>query len=378
MPIAYALTEDAWRWLRSAVQRVHHDLRRRDGRQPISSGRNVAQHSGWVQTTSTTLTGGRYPGQYGTDDESATDPGIITAQGTAGDIEVREANGSALTTGTWYWGRLENDTSSGVPVYVVYAPAATVSTGYWTYKTTTTMADPGSGNLRLNTATPATATAMAISSVSARGTDTTNLLRSLVSGDRVYVQDQTTASNWIRYRLTAAATDNTTWFQLAITQESGSGTVPGNNNVLLVQFTQAGGGGGGGGSGTVTSVSVTTANGVSGTVATATTTPAITLTLGAITPTSVAATGTVTGSNLSGTNTGDQTLSGLGGVPTTRTISTIAPLAGGGDLSANRTLTVSDFTTSARGTVPASGGGTTNFLRADGTWTAPPSPGSPA
>jgi hypothetical protein len=41
------------------------------------------------------------------------------------------------------------------------------------------------------------------------------------------------------------------------------------------------------GSGTVTSVSVTTANGVSGTVATATTTPAITLTLGAITPTTV-------------------------------------------------------------------------------------------
>ena len=63
----------------------------------------------------------------------------------------------------------------------------------------------------------------------------------------------------------------------------------------------------GGGSGTVTSVSVTTANGVSGSVANATTTPAITLTLGAITPSSVAAVGTVTGSNLSGTNTGDQT-----------------------------------------------------------------------
>lgn len=62
------------------------------------------------------------------------------------------------------------------------------------------------------------------------------------------------------------------------------------------------------GSGTVTSVSVATANGVSGTVATATSTPAITLTLGAITPSSVAATGTVTGSNLSGTNTGDQSL----------------------------------------------------------------------
>jgi hypothetical protein len=46
---------------------------------------------------------------------------------------------------------------------------------------------------------------------------------------------------------------------------------------------------------TVTSASVTTANGVSGTVATPTTTPAITLTLGAITPTSVTATGNLTG-----------------------------------------------------------------------------------
>ena len=60
------------------------------------------------------------------------------------------------------------------------------------------------------------------------------------------------------------------------------------------------------GGGNVSSVSVTTANGISGTVTNASTTPAISLTLGAITPTSVTATGTITGSNLSGTNTGDQ------------------------------------------------------------------------
>ena len=50
--------------------------------------------------------------------------------------------------------------------------------------------------------------------------------------------------------------------------------------------------------GTVKTVSVTTLNGVSGTVANPTTTPAITLTLGDITPTSVAATGTVSGTQL--------------------------------------------------------------------------------
>jgi hypothetical protein len=64
----------------------------------------------------------------------------------------------------------------------------------------------------------------------------------------------------------------------------------------------------GGSGGSVTSVSVVSANGVSGSVATPTTTPAITLTLGDITPNSVAAVGAVTGSNLSGTNTGDQTI----------------------------------------------------------------------
>jgi hypothetical protein len=61
--------------------------------------------------------------------------------------------------------------------------------------------------------------------------------------------------------------------------------------------------------GTVTLVSVITANGISGTVATNTTTPAITLVLGAISPSSVVSTGAVSGTNLSGTNTGDQILS---------------------------------------------------------------------
>lgn len=56
------------------------------------------------------------------------------------------------------------------------------------------------------------------------------------------------------------------------------------------------------GAGTVTSVSVVTANGVSGSVATATTTPAITLTLGAITPSSVVSTGALTGTAITGTS----------------------------------------------------------------------------
>ena len=68
-------------------------------------------------------------------------------------------------------------------------------------------------------------------------------------------------------------------------------------------------GGGGGGSGTVTSVSVTTANGVSGTVATATTTPAISLALGAVTPSSVAISDTAANADLTETNSTTGTVS---------------------------------------------------------------------
>jgi hypothetical protein len=57
--------------------------------------------------------------------------------------------------------------------------------------------------------------------------------------------------------------------------------------------------------------------------------------------------------------------------PTARTISTTAPLTGGGDLSINRTFAISSFAGSAAGAVPASAGGTSNFLRADGAWAAP-------
>jgi nitrogen fixation protein len=48
------------------------------------------------------------------------------------------------------------------------------------------------------------------------------------------------------------------------------------------------------------------------------------------------------GITLSGTNTGDQTLSGLGGVPTSRNITTNSPLSGGGDLTTDRTLSIAD------------------------------------
>lgn len=68
---------------------------------------------------------------------------------------------------------------------------------------------------------------------------------------------------------------------------------------------------------------------------------------------------------------------GGGGVPTSRLISTTAPLTGGGNLTADRTLSILDFVASggsaARGAVPAPplAAGTALFLREDATWASP-------
>jgi len=107
---------------------------------------------------------------------------------------------------------------------------------------------------------------------------------------------------------------------------------------------------GGAGGGSVVGFTFNDANGISGTVGSPTTTPNLTLSLDAITPTSVAASGTISASNFSGsisgtstgTNTGDQTItltgdvtgSGTGSFATT--LSTVGVSKGGtGQTTAN-------------------------------------------
>ena len=101
--------------------------------------------------------------------------------------------------------------------------------------------------------------------------------------------------------------------------------------------------------GTVTSVAAltlgTTGTDLTSTVATGTTTPVITLNV----PTASAANRGALSSADWTTFNNKQNALGFTAVPTTRTISTTAPLSGGGDLSADRTLSMAAATTSVNG-----------------------------
>jgi hypothetical protein len=134
---------------------------------------------------------------------------------------------------------------------------------YYTFSTTTSMADPGAGILRFNNATPASVTAIAVDDATADSgnpdvsafvnswADSTNptekgelIIREVGSPENIHI-----------YTVTGV-TDNAGWTEVAVTSVNGSGTFA-NTDSLSVEFYRAGDkGADGGGAGDVTATSV--------------------------------------------------------------------------------------------------------------------------
>lgn len=127
------------------------------------------------------------------------------------------------------------------------AAASTAFAMCWNFDSSTTMADPGAGDLRLNNATLASVTAIAVSANSA---DTGN---PDVSDAVVTWDDSTNTSNrgtltlrkigtpgtFVQYAITGAVTDNTAWLQLTVTYITGNGSFS-NADGLAVGFARTG------------------------------------------------------------------------------------------------------------------------------------------
>ena len=90
-------------------------------------------------------------------------------------------------------------------------------------------------------------TNLAVSIITYTGIDRTAYLAALQVGDILSINTMAASSNWVHYKVTAPPINNTTWFQIPVSDVESSGAPPANSTVCLLTFSTTGTGGAGSG-----------------------------------------------------------------------------------------------------------------------------------
>jgi hypothetical protein len=104
----------------------------------------------------------------------------------------------------------------------------------WNYSTVLTMADPGSTNIRLNSAT--NPTTIALSNTAAGPTDVSTKLATLQVGDHIVITQALIPTQWLSVVVTGAITANTGWKQIPVARVATATTPPATNAVVNLSF----------------------------------------------------------------------------------------------------------------------------------------------
>ena len=114
----------------------------------------------------------------------------------------------------------------------------------WRFETSIVMAAPGDTRFRMNNATPASVTALAVDDQTRDGVDASTILDNLVAGDAILIQQADDATKYVVLDV-VLSTDNTGWFQIDVTVAD-SGVLFDNNKdcvFIIVKTTGSGGSG---------------------------------------------------------------------------------------------------------------------------------------
>jgi len=122
----------------------------------------------------------------------------------------------------------------------------------FTFSSSTSMADPGAGTIRLNNGAVGSVTAIAIDATSADtgSPDISNFIAtwgSVSNGTArglITIRKGGTPATYAIYNVTAAVTDNTGWLQITVTHNSSSGSWS-NADTMFITFAKSGADGGG-------------------------------------------------------------------------------------------------------------------------------------
>lgn len=114
-----------------------------------------------------------------------------------------------------------------------WSPLGTTSTNTFEYRFDNSLtAGPPSGDIRLNNANPAQATAIYASKTSDNGRDVSNYLSLVMQYERIYLQVATDSTISHLWDVTGVPVDNGTYYTFPVTWNKGSGTF--NNNAALM------------------------------------------------------------------------------------------------------------------------------------------------
>lgn len=124
--------------------------------------------------------------------------------------------------------------------------AAGATAIYWNFDSTTTMADPGTSDLRFNNATISSVTQIAVSA-NTLDTGTPDVSDFIATWDdststtkaHLTIRKRGTPATFAVFTIGGTITDNTTWLQIPVTYIDGNGTIS-NNDDLYVQFSRTG------------------------------------------------------------------------------------------------------------------------------------------
>lgn len=112
---------------------------------------------------------------------------------------------------------------------------------------TSTSPPPATGYIRTNNASATAATILYIHKTTNAGTDLARFLEDLDVGSQIYVQDKDTSASFAKFDVTGPAVDQTSYFQVPVSNTEVGGTALSNNTTVLLYLTRGGAGGAGGG-----------------------------------------------------------------------------------------------------------------------------------
>jgi hypothetical protein len=213
------------------------------GSQPISSNADSAK---WDLIVDAASAASSATAAASSATSAASSASTATTQASNASTSASSASSSASSASTAQTNAETAETNAETAESNAEASAGALAWKY-TFDSSTTMADPGAGEIRFDNATVASVTNLAMDATSADtgNPDVSDLIASIDDGSNdthegyVTIRKSGTPATFACYSVTGAVTDSTGWLQVPVTHVASNGTIS-NTDTLYISFVRTG------------------------------------------------------------------------------------------------------------------------------------------